>query len=323
MKAENSLLGTTKEYFKRNAGILIGLIAICIIVTLNSDKFLTQDNIMNVLRQISANMYLASAMLMILIAGGIDLSVGSLIALTGVVAGTLVANGVPVPVTLILCLLGGALCGAVNGTILSTTTLPPFIVTLSMMNILRGATYVFTGGATVRIDDRSFINVGTGYFTIIPLPVIYMFIVILIVFLILNKTKLGRHIYAIGGNQKAAEFSGINVRKVRMFVYVFSGIMSALAGIVISARNYSGNPVAGNGAEMDAIAACVVGGASMAGGYGYIGGTLIGALIIGLVNNGLNLMRIDSYWQIIFKGVIILVAVYIDYFKNLKKNKTN
>lgn len=323
MKAENSLLEIIKEYFKRNAGILIGLIAICIIVTLNSDKFLTQDNIMNVLRQISANMYLASSMLMILIAGGIDLSVGSLIALTGVVAGTLVANGVPVPVALILCLLGGALCGAVNGAILSTTTLPPFIVTLSMMNILRGATYVFTGGATVRIDDRNFINVGTGYFTIIPLPVIYMFIVILIVFLVLNKTKLGRHIYAIGGNQKAAQFSGISVRKVRMFVYVFSGIMAALAGIVTSARNYSGNPVAGNGAEMDAIAACVVGGASMAGGDGYIGGTLIGALIIGLVNNGLNLMRIDSYWQIIFKGVIILVAVYIDYFKNLKKNKTN
>lgn len=323
MKAEKRLLEAVKEYFKRNAGILIGLIAICVIVTLNSDKFLTQDNIMNVLRQISANMYLASAMLMVLIAGGIDLSIGSLIALTGVVAGTLVAGGVPIPVTLVLCLLGGALCGSVNGVIISTTTLPPFIVTLSMMNILRGATYVFTGGTTVRIDDRSFINVGTGYFTIIPLPVVYMFIVILIVFLVLNKTKLGRHIYAIGGNQKAAEFSGINVRKVRMFVYVFSGVMAALAGIVTSARNYSGNPVAGNGAEMDAIAACVVGGASMSGGYGYIGGTLIGALIIGLVNNGLNLMRIDSYWQIIFKGVIILVAVYIDYFKNLKKNKTN
>ena len=323
MEARKNFINAAKEYLKRNAGILAGLLAICIIVTVNSSNFLTQDNIMNVLRQISSNMYLASAMMMILIAGGIDLSVGSLIALIGVIAGTLVAAGIPLPFVILICLLIGAVSGTVNGFILSRTTLPPFIVTLSMMNILRGATYVFTGGSTVRIDDRSYINFGTGYFLMVPLPVIYMIIVILIVFIILNRTTLGRHIYAIGGNQKAAEFSGINVRRVRMFVYIFSGIMAALAGIVVSARNYSGNPVAGNGAEMDAIAACVVGGTSMGGGYGFIGGTLIGALIIGLVNNGLNLMRIDSYWQIIFKGIIILVAVYIDYIKNLKKNKSN
>ncbi|MDD3206011.1 MAG: ABC transporter permease [Lachnospiraceae bacterium] len=323
MKTGTNFIKATKEYLKRNTGILLGLFVICIIVAIKSDNFLTQDNIMNVLRQISSNMYLASAMMMILIAGGIDLSVGSLIALIGVIGGTLISAGIPLPLVVLICLLVGALCGTVNGFILSRTTLPPFIVTLSMMNILRGATYVFTAGSTVRIDSREYINMGTGYLLMIPLPVIYMLIVILIVFIILNKTKLGRHIYAIGGNEKAAQFSGINVKKVRMFVYIFSGIMAALAGIVISARNYSGNPVAGNGAEMDAIAACVVGGTSMTGGYGFIGGTLIGALIIGLLNNGLNLMRIDSYWQIIFKGIIILVAVYIDYIKNLKKNKSN
>ena len=323
MSPVGKMLGSTKSYLKRNMGILIGLLAICVIIAMKSPNFLTQDNIMNVLRQISTNMYLASAMTMVLIAGGIDLSVGSIIAVSGVVAGTLVTDGVPIPLVILICLLLGALCGTVSGAIISTTTLPPFIVTFSMMSILRGITYVYTGGTTVRIDDRNYINLGTGYLFGIPLPVIYLLVVLVIVFIILNKTRLGRHIYAIGGNQKAAEFSGIRVRRVRMFVYIFSGIMGSLAGMVLSARSYSGNPVAGNGAEMDAIAAVVLGGASMAGGYGYIGGTMIGALIIGLLNNGLNLMRIDSYWQIILKGIVILVAVYVDYVKNLKKNKMN
>lgn len=324
MTLQQKLLGSSKNYLKRNAGILIGLLAICVVIALQSPQFLTQKNIMNVLRQISSNMFLASAMTMILIAGGIDLSVGSNIAMIGVIAGTLLGFNLPIPLVILLCFVLGAFFGSINGFIISRTTLPPFIVTFSMMSILRGATYVYTGGATIRIDNRSWINLGTGYvFEIIPLPVVYLLIVLSIVWLILNKTKLGRHIYAVGGNEKAAQFSGIKVRRVRMFVYTFSGLMAALAGMVLCARNYSGNPLAGDGAEMDAIAACVLGGASMAGGYGYIGGTLIGALIIGLLNNGLNLMRIDSYWQIILKGVVILVAVYVDYIKNLKKNKSN
>lgn len=320
----NKFLTSIKSYFKRNAGILIGLVALCVVISFRSDRFLTQDNIMNVLRQISSNMYLACAMTMILIAGGIDLSVGSIVAVTGVTAGTLLNMGVPIPLTIIICLVLGGLYGTITGAIITNTTLPPFIVTYSMMQILRGATYVYTGGTTVRVDNRAFINLGTGYaFGFLPLPVIYLLIVFVIVFIVLNKTSLGRHIYAVGGNEKAAKFSGINVRRTRMFVYIFSGVMGALAGMVLCARSYSGNPLAGDGAEMDAIAACVLGGASMAGGYGFVGGTLIGALIIGLLNNGLNLMRIDSYWQIILKGIVILVAVYVDYIKNLKKNKTN
>lgn len=189
------------------------------------------------------------------------------------------------------------------------------------MTILRGGIYVYTGGTTVRIDDRSFIAVGTGYTLGIPNPVWYMAVILAIVYLILNRTKLGRHIYAIGGNEKAAEFSGIDVKNVRLFVYVFSGIMAAVAGIVLAARSYSGQPTAGTGAEMDAIEACVLGGCSMAGGYGFIGGTIIGALIIAIMNNGLNLMRIDSYWQMVAKGVIVLIAVYVDYVKNQKKNQ--
>lgn len=320
----NKFLTSIKSYFKRNAGILIGLVALCVVISFRSDRFLTQDNIMNVLRQISSNMYLACAMTMILIAGGIDLSVGSIVAVTGVTAGTLLNMGIPIPLTILICLVLGGLYGTITGVIITNTTLPPFIVTYSMMQILRGATYVYTGGTTVRVDNRAFINLGTGYaFGFLPLPVVYLLIVFVIVFIVLNKTSLGRHIYAVGGNEKAAKFSGINVKKTRMFVYIFSGVMGALAGMVLCARSYSGNPLAGDGAEMDAIAACVLGGASMAGGYGFVGGTLIGALIIGLLNNGLNLMRIDSYWQIILKGIVILVAVYVDYIKNLKKNKAN
>ncbi len=320
----NKMVDGTKKYFKRNAGILIGLALICIVITVNSPQFLTQNNIMNVLRQISSNMFLASSMTMVLIAGGIDLSVGSGIAMIGVMAGTFLNMNIPIPVVIIICLIAGALIGSVNGTIISRTTLPPFIVTYSIQSILKGGTYVFTGGTTVRIDNRVWTNLGTGYaFGVIPYPVIYLSVVFVIVWLVLNKTKLGRHIYAVGGNEKAARFSGINVIRTRMFVYIFSGVMAALAGMVLCARQYSGNPLAGDGAEMDAIAACVLGGTSMAGGYGFIGGTLIGALIIGLLNNGLNLMGIDSYWQIILKGVVILAAVYIDYLKNLKKSKAN
>lgn len=321
MSVTEKLFGSTKSYFKRNAGILIGLVALCVVIAFRSDSFLTYENIMNVLRQSAQNIFIASGMTIILIAGGIDLSVGSVVGLVGVMVGTMVNDGMPILLAVGICLVVGALMGTFNGMILSRTTLPPFIVTYALMTILRGGIYVYTGGTTVRIDDRSFIAVGTGYTLGIPNPVWYMAVILAIVYLILNRTKLGRPIYAIGGNEKAAEFSGIDVKNVRLFVYVFSGIMAAVAGIVLAARSYSGQPTAGTGAEMDAIEACVLGGCSMAGGYGFIGGTIIGALIIAIMNNGLNLMRIDSYWQMVAKGVIVLIAVYVDYVKNQKKNQ--
>ena len=322
MSVTEKLFGSTKSYFKRNAGIMIGLVALCVVIAFRSDSFLTYENIMNVLRQSAQNIFIASGMTIILIAGGIDLSVGSVVGLVGVMVGTMVNDGMPILLAVGICLVVGALMGTFNGMILSRTTLPPFIVTYALMTILRGGIYVYTAGTTVRIDDRSFIAVGTGYTLGIPNPVWYMAVILAIVYLILNRTKLGRHIYAIGGNEKAAEFSGIDVKNVRLFVYVFSGIMAAVAGIVLAARSYSGQPTAGTGAEMDAIEACVLGGCSMAGGYGFIGGTIIGALIIAIMNNGLNLMRIDSYWQMVAKGVIVLIAVYVDYVKNQKKNQT-
>jgi ribose transport system permease protein len=307
------------KFLKRNTGIMIGLAVLCIVIAIRSPIFLTQRNIMNVLRQISSNMYLATSMTLILIAGGIDLSVGSGISLIGIMSAALLMIHMPVPLVVLVCLFTGAFYGMINGVIISTTKLPPFIVTFSMMSILRGISYVSTGAATIRIENEHFITIGTGYLGPIPLPVVYMTIILIGIFFLLNKSILGRHLYAIGGNEKAAVYSGINVRRIRLFAYVFSGIMSAVAGITLAARSYSGNPVFGNGAEMDAIAACVLGGISMTNGTGYIGGTLIGALIIGIMNNGLNLMGVDSFWQQILKGVVILIAVYVDYIKSLKK----
>lgn len=315
------LLNGTKTYFKENAGILIGLAILCIVISIASPIFLTEKNMMNVLRQTSTNLYLACGMTMILIAGGIDLSVGSVIAVVGVMGGTLINMSIPLLIVILICLAAGAMVGFINGGIAVNTTIPPFIVTFAMMSILRGFAYVYTNGVTVRINDAGYINMGTGYLGIVPLPVIYLIGILAVVYVLMSRTRFGRHLYATGGNEKAAKFSGINIKKIRMFVYIFSGIMAAIAGLMLSSRSYSGNPIAGNGAEMDAIAACVLGGVSFSGGSGKIGGTIIGAMIIGFLNNGLNLMGISSFWQTILKGVVILAAVYVDYLKNLKKNK--
>ena len=232
----------------------------------------------------------------------------------------MVNYGFPIPLAILAALAVGAMVGFLNGTIIYKTGLPPFIVTYSLQSICQGIAYVWTGAQPIRLTDQNFIFLGAGYaFGVIPMPLIYLGVILVFVWYILNRTKLGRHIYAVGGNEKAAEFSGVNIRKVRWFVYIFSGIMAALAGVVLSARMYSGQPAVGAGGEMDAIAAVVLGGTSMGGGRGSIGGTIIGALLIGILNNGLNLAGIDSYWQMVAKGAIILIAVYVDFVKQGNK----
>jgi ribose transport system permease protein len=322
LKRQTDYLDGIKTFFRTNYGILIGLVAISLFVAFNSDVFLTQKNMLNVLRQVSTNLFLAAAMTMILIAGGIDLSVGSVMGFVGVVTASLIAwFRFPIALSIAVGLAIGIGIGAINGFIISRTTLPPFIVTYSIASIFRGLAYVYTGAQPIRVTDTDYVNFGAGYLGPIPLPVVYLIIVVTVVYIILSKTKLGRHIYAIGGNVKAAQYSGVNIKRVNMFIYMFAGLMAALAGIALSARMYSGQPKAGDGAEMDAIAAVVLGGSSMAGGAGKIGGTMIGVLIIGILGNGLNLMGIDSFWQMVLKGIVILVAVYVDYVKGLKRNK--
>ena len=304
------------DYAKRNGGIIIGFFILCIIIQINTPMFLSTANIVSVLRQIATNLYCASAITMILIAGGIDLSSGAVTSLASVVVATFMVNyGMPIPVAILVALAVGALVGFINGTIIYKTGLPPFIVTYSLQCVCQGLAYVWTGAQPIRLTDQNFIFLGAGYAGFIPMPLIYLFVILIFVWYILNRTKLGRHIYAVGGNEKAAEFSGVNIKRVRWFVYVFSGIMAALAGVVLSARMYSGQPSVGAGGEMDAIASVVLGGTSMGGGRGTIGGTIIGALMIGVMNNGLNLAGIDSYWQMVAKGLIILIAVYVDFVK--------
>lgn len=308
------------QFMKENFGILIGFVALCVALSIISPAFLTEANILNILRQVSTNANLALGMTLVIIICGIDLSVGSIVALSGTVTGGLIAfSGVPISIAVLIGILVGTLAGAFNGVVVAYTGIPSFIVTLAMLNIARGAAYVYTGGQPIRVMNEGFNVLGAGYLGPIPLPVIYSFIFLVITFLILNKTKLGRHIYAVGGNKEAARFTGIKIKKVEIFVYTFSGFLAAFSGVVLAARMFSGQPTVGNGFELDAIAAVVLGGTSMTGGIGKIGGTLIGVLVIGVLNNGLNLLNINSFWQLIIKGIVILAAVYVDMMKKRKE----
>ena len=313
------------KYFKDNIGIIIALLAMCIFLVIfptTRTTFLTPNNMFNILRQNASNLFLATGMTMVIILGGIELSVGSVIALSGCVAAGCVVNlGLPEAVGFLAAILVGAIVGMFNGLVICKTDIPPFIVTLASMNIAKGIALVYTQGAPIRCMTDAFKFPGAGYVGPVPTPVILMLIVFVIAALMINRTQLGRHIYAVGGNAQAAKFSGINVSKVKFIVYTYTGIMAGIAGVVVASRLYSGQPTAGDGAEMDAIAAVVVGGTSMSGGSGRIGGTLIGVLIIGVLNNGLNLMGVDSNWQYIVKGLVILLAVYVDFIRNKKAGR--
>lgn len=321
--ATSGVGSAVKIYFKENLGIIVAFLVLCVFLSIfpkTSGSFFTRQNIFNVLRQISTNLFLACGMTMVIILGGIDLSVGSIIALSGCIsAGCVARYNLPLPIALLMGLLVGLCVGMFNGVVISKTTIPAFIVTLATMNIAKGLAYVYTGGSPVRVVTKEWQFLGAGYIGIFPTPVVILIIVLIITAIIMNRTKMGRHMYAVGGNQQAAEFSGIKVEKVKFFVHAFSGLMAGLAGIVLASRMYSGQPTAGDGAEMDAIAAVVVGGTSMAGGSGKIGGTIIGGLIIGVLNNGLNLLNVNSFWQYVVKGVVILLAVFLDYFRNKGK----
>lgn len=312
-----SILGGIRS----NGGILIGLIMICLILGVMTDSFLTVRNFTNIMRQISINVILACGMTMVIILGGIDLSVGSIIAVSGCLCCGLITNtGMPSAAAIPVSILAGMLVGIFNGLVVSRTTIPPFIVTLAMMNIGRGFARIYTKATTILVDDELFTFIGSG--TVlggIPIHIIYMVIVIAVSALILNRTRLGRNIYAVGDNKQAASYSGINAKRVTMIVFVIMGFFAACAGIISSARTFSGQFNVGEGAEMDAISAVVLGGTSMSGGIGHLSGTIIGCIVIGVLNNGMNILGIDSSWQYVVKGIVVLLAVFIDYFKKIKE----
>jgi ribose transport system permease protein len=278
--------------------------------------FLSPFNLRTVLLQITTNMYIALGMTLVMILGGIDLSVGSIVAMSGTLAvGFMALNHMPMWLAVPLGLALGAGTGLLNGLVVAYFKLPSFIVTLAMLNVARGVAYVYSGGHSTRMMDPIFTGIGSGYLWVIPLPVLYMVVLIAVFVVILNRTKFGTYIYAIGGNRESARLSGVPIKKVEIITFTISGLMAAFAGLVLSARMFSGQPSVGIGYELDAIAACVLGGASLSGGVGRISGTLFGAIVIGIISNGLNLINVSSFWQLVVKGIIILIAVIIDSMK--------
>ena len=299
---------------KNNIGILGVLVVLCVIVSIATDRFLKPNNLISVLRQISINTYIALGMTLIIVLGHIDLSVGAIVAMSGTLTvGFIVTQGFPIPLAIVLGILLGIFAGFISGSIVAHFGVPAFIITMAMMNVCSGTAYVYSGGQATRINDPFFSAIGTGYlFDTIPLPVVYMIILIAVISFLLGKTKFGTYIYAIGGNREAARLSGVPIRKVEIAVFTISGALSAFAGLVLCSRMYSGQPSVGSGYELDAIASCVLGGTSMSGGRGHISGTVLGAMVIGVISNGLNLIGVSSYWQLIVKGLIIAGAVLLD-----------
>lgn len=310
---------TKKSANLRQFALIFILIGLIVVFSVSTNSFLSVDNIMNVLRQVSMICIVAVGMTMVIILGDIDLSPGSMMAFVGVMAATVFKMTESPVITLISALAIGAGVGFMNGFITAKGGIPAFITTLATMQIFRGIAFIYTGGNPVSVFDERFTQFGTGYVGIVPLPVIIMIIVIVFGVFITNYTRFGRHIYAVGGNSKASQWSGINVAKVKIGVFTIIGTLTGLAGLIAAARLGSGQPSAAQGFEMDVIAAVILGGASLAGGRGKIAGTVIGVIIIGLLANGLTLMNISTYWQQVVKGVIIVVAVLID-TKSKKKS---
>ncbi|WP_224784891.1 ABC transporter permease [Marinihelvus fidelis] len=302
---------------------LIALVLMIIVMALASDAFLTPENGWNILRQISVNLCLSIGMTLIILSGGIDLSGGAILALAGAVAAGLMKNGIGIPAidVLLQFTLAGAIVGAVvvgmvlgwfNGFVITKFRIPPFVATLGMLSIARGLTMLWTGGFPITGLGEGFGFIGTGTFMGIPMPVWIASLLVTAFVVITKKTRFGRHLYAVGGNERAALLTGLRVNRVKIWVYTLGGALAGVAGVLVTARLDSAQPNAGMGYELDAIAAVVIGGTSLSGGRGSIMGTVLGCLIIGVLNNGLFLLDVSPFWQQVIKGMVILIAVAID-----------
>ena len=297
---------------------LIALFLLIAVVSSLNPNFFNIDNFLNIFRQTSINAIIAIGMTFVIFIAGIDLSAGSALALSGAVAASLISKDVSVYIVVPLILCFGAGLGLVNGALVAFGKVQAFMATLIMMLMLRGLTMIYTNGRpiTTGFSDNAdtFSSIGTGFIWGIPVPVWLMLLLFGIGWYVLSQTRIGRYIYALGGNESATALSGININRVKLFVFAVSGLLAALAGLIVTARLGSAQPTAGSGYELDAIAAVVVGGTSLMGGKGRIFGTLIGALIIGFLSNALNLLNIDSYYQLVAKALVILAAVILDNF---------
>jgi len=317
-------MATTKytNYIKRFQSV-IALLLLCAVLSFLTDKFFTTENGLNVLRQTAVNICIATGMTLVVLTAGIDLSVGSILALCGAVAAGLLKNGIALQSSntyigftvlgvVVAGIIIGYILGLFNGFVITKFKVPPFVATLAMLTIARGFTMLYTQGRPISNLGPKFAYIGTGSFLGLPIPVWIAAIVVLSAAFLTQKTKLGRYIYAIGGNETAAKFSGINISKVKMTVYALAGAFAAIGGIIVTSRLDSAQPNAGISYELDAIAAVVIGGTSLSGGRGTIWGTVIGAVIIGVLNNGLVLLNVSPFWQQVVKGAVILLAVIVD-----------
>jgi ribose transport system permease protein len=296
----------------RRLGTVAGLLALCLLLWILTPHFLTVSNLLNILEQTSINAIVAVGMTYVIISGGIDLSVGSLLALAGVVLATLLHEGVPMPAASAAALAVGACFGSLSGLAITWGRLPPFIATLGMMSIARGCALLFTEGRPVSGFEPEFRAIATARIAGIPAPVFVTAAVYVVAHVVLSETKFGRYVYALGGNEEATRLSGVSVRWNKTAVYAVSGLTSAIAAVLLTARLNSAQPIAGIMYELDAIAAVVIGGTSLVGGEGSLGGTLVGALIMGVLRNGLNLLSVSSFMQQVVIGLVIIVAVLID-----------
>lgn len=304
----------------RKYGTVLIFIGICVLASLLSPTFLTEANLTNVLRQVVVVSLLACGVTFIIILGHIDVSLGSVLALSGVIAASVMAMTGSITLAIVAGIVVGAVTGLVNGLVITFFRIPSFIMTLATTTVARGLALLYTGGSPISgLGD--FKVIGQGSIGPFPISVLILALFVAVSWVLLNKTKFGRYVYAVGGNQKAALASGIDPNGVVVKAFIFNGVLCAVAGIVLMSRINSGQPAAGVGYEFDAITAVVVGGTSLMGGTGTITGTIIGSMIIGVINNILNLMNVSSYWQQIIKGLIIAIAVILDVWTKSARTK--
>ena len=319
--AANPLLRILRNpEFRSYSGLILVIIVVGFLISLRNPNFLTQKNILNILRQISVYGILACGQAFAMMTGNIDLQMGSLAGLCGVVTcRTMVEAGVPLVAAAALSMVIGAVVGLFSGFLIAKTDIPAFIMTLGMQIVLRGATFLACNGKPIGNLPDYMLKLGVGTVLGIPIPILFMLATFIVVGIILSLTTFGRAVYAVGGNRQAAHHSGINSMKVIMFSFMISGILSALAGVILSARNASAQPTAGNTFETEAIAACAMGGVAFTGGKGSVIGIFFGALLLGVINNGMNLLYISSYWQLVAKGVIIIGAVLYSLYTSARQ----
>ena len=297
----------------REAGIFLVVVVIMVILTIASPNFATASNLAIVARIIALNSIIAMGMTLVILLGGIDLSVGSVVALTSVVVGfVLVKLGMPIWVTILAGLALGALVGFFNGLLIIRTGVAPFIITLGMMGLARGLALVITKGSTISGLPEAYLALGQGYWGLVPYPVIIMLVLAVVIHIMLSRTTFGRRIYFIGSNEDAAILSGINVNRIKVIVFALCSTLAATEAVIETARMSTAQPASGVGYELTAIGAVIIGGASMSGGEGTILGTILGATLLGLITNGLILLGVSAYWQQVFSGAIIILAVALD-----------